>query len=273
MGIKSWWRKTRRKVERGGKKAVQSIEKTGKKATRDVDRIANQSIDEIERAAKSVGNTIEREIMSVIDDVKDLANKAKREIEGAADRAKNELENVANQSKWKLEQFANDAEKAITEKLPAEIEGIIQDCIDELARAVTKEGLTKVRDMVREADTKLTWLAENKPGLVDQINALGFSAEFGPVTLAYQNFYTRIGNVADILDTYVNHPPELRREPIIKMIEALGPDTVDLGASVQVVALVVGSKELGVGGSLDSIGLGLFMELADVILEKIGVPE
>ena len=146
-------------------------------------------------------------------------------------------------------------DSAITEKLPAEIENAFQECLNLLAKAVTKQGLTKARDMVKETETQLTRLAVSKPPLVDQISNLGFSVEIGPVTLAYGNFYTRINNVADVLDTYVNHPPELRSEPILKMILALGLDSVDLGASVQLSALVVSSKELGVGGSLDSIGL------------------
>lgn len=295
MGFRAWVKRKSRKakrdlqkagksIEKGGKQAVQEIDRGGKKAVKDVDRIADKSIDEIERAAKDVGNTIEREVMGVIDDVKNLANKAKRDIEGAANKIKNELEDVANkaekeitdaanEAKKELERIPGEVDKAITETLPAEIEKAFQDCIDSLARAVTKEGLSQIRDMVKTTDSKLTSLAASKPGLVDEINNLGFSMEIGPVTLSYSGFYDRISGVADVLDTYVNHPPALRREPILTMIAALGPDTIDLGVSIQVVALVVGSKELGIGGSMDSIGLALFTELGDIILEKLGVPE
>ena len=37
--------------------------------------------------------------------------------------------------------------------------------------------------------------------------------------------------------------------------------------------MVVGSKELGIGGGFDEIGGALVVELLDAILEAAGVPE
>lgn len=274
MGLRSWVKKKARKAKR-------TIEK---KVAKPVKKVADKSIDEIERAARNASNSVEREIMGIIDDVKrlasrakkeveDVANKAEREVADTASKAVREVQEVAEKAEREVERIPAEVEKAITEQLPKEIEKGFQTFIDELAKAVTKEGLTTLRAIVHAADRDLTKFKENKPELTDEINNLGFSMEIGPVTLAYSGFYDRIDDIAEVLDTYVNHPPELRRKPIIQMIEALGPDTVDLGASVQVVALVVGSKELGIGGSLDSVGIGLFSEIGDVILEEIGIPE
>ena len=63
-----------------------------------------------------------------------------------------------------------------------------------------------------------------------------------------------------------------RRQPVMGLVESLGPESVDLGISVNF-ALVIGSKELGVGGGLSELPMSLFLELGDAVLEELGVPE
>ena len=157
-------------------------------------------------------------------------------------------------------------------EVPDQIEEAIKDAVADLARAVTKEGLSTVKEVVDTTHSKLTELRENRPGLVDAIDGLSGYIEVGPMTLSYSGYYSRLEGVAGVLDTYINHPPEFRRGPIIEMVKALGPTSVNMGISVQVVALVVGSKELGVGGGLGDVSMDLFAELGDLILEKMGVP-
>ena len=122
---------------------------------------------------------------------------------------------------------------------------LVKDAFEALAAAVTKEGLKAVQSVVKTTHRELEKLESNKPDLVGAINNLGGQLEIGPITLSYANFYSRTELVAGVLDTYINQPPEFRRGPIIDMVRALGPDSIDMGISVQVVALVVGSKELG----------------------------
>ena len=242
-------------VKEAEKKAKQAIDKVLKPA---VKKIVDETVSE-----KGPIWKLRRETWARITKLGDnVVSKIKSAGETAEEKA------IGN-----IKKAGEEIEKDLAGKLPKEIEKAVQSAFNELRKAVTKEGLKKVREVVRVADRDLTKLANSKPGLVDQIDNLGFSLELGPVTLDYSNFYTRISNIADVLDTYVNHPPELRRDPIIKMIVALGPDSVDLGASVQVVAVVVGSKEFGVGGKLNSFGIELFAEIGDALLEKLGVPE
>ena len=250
MGLRHWF-----------KKAGKAIEKTAKDTGKAIEKTANQAVDGIDDLVKEA----EKSGMSVIDDIKNLANKAKNEVEGVAKKSIREVEGAANKAKKEVEQAGKEIEKRIPE--------LAKEAIQELAKAITKEGLKRVRDLVRMADRDLGKLAKSKPDLVGAINNLSGTVELGPLTLKYSNFYNRTGNVASVLDTYINHPPQLRRGPILKMVEALGPTFVDTGISVQVVALVVGSKELGVGGGLGRIELELFLELGDVILEKLGIPE
>ena len=187
----------------------------------------------------------------------------------AKEQAEDGVKTVGGEVEDGVRKVGREVEDGLKEKVPE----LIEDAFEELAAAVTKEGLKAVRSVVETTHTELGKLEKSKPELVGAINELGGKVEIGPITLAYANFYTRTALVAGVLDTYINHPPELRRGPIIDMVVAMGPDSVDLGISIQVVALVVGSKELGVGGGLNDVSIELFAEIGDVILEKMGVPE
>ena len=230
---------------------------------------------EIEKPFKKAGDKVDDRFQDIFDDIKNKVESAGREVESGIKKAGREIEDGANHAKNEIESTANKAKNEIESeinKIPKVIEHEFEEFVSALARAVTKEGLKKIKAIVDQSDKKIVGLGISHPNLTDEINNLGFTMEIGPVTLSYSDFYGRASNISGVLDTYINSPPALRREPIISMIQALGPTTVNLGASVQVVALVVGSKELGIGGSLDSIGLGLFVELADAILKELGVP-
>ena len=230
---------------------------------------------EIKKPFEKAGDKVDDRFQDIFDDIKSKIESAAREVEGGIKQAGREIEEGANHAKNEIESTANKAKNEIESeinKIPQKIEDEFEDFISALARAVTKEGLKKIKAIVDQADKKIVGLGISHPGLTDEINNLGFTMEIGPVTLSYSDFYGRASNISGVLDTYINSPPALRRGPIIKMIQALGPTWVNLGASIQVVALVVGSKELGVGGSLNRIGSGLFEELADAILKELGVP-
>ena len=198
-------------------------------------------------------------------DIAKAGHSAEGLVTGAAHKAQEELETAGRE--------AHDGIKAAVAAIPDHAEAAVAHAMSALAEAVTEHGLALVRGVVATTHEQLNKLAASKPGLVDAINDLGGSLEIGPITLEYTNFYTRTELVAGVLDQYINEPPELRRGPIIDMVRALGPDNINLGVSVQVVALVVGSKELGVGGGLNDISIDLFAEIGDVILEAMGVPE
>lgn len=230
---------------------------------------------EAEKAAKKA---VDKIVEPAANKAKSLVYKAKDEvkkkvIDEVEDKAKSVIKDIDKHVIEKVEDVVTDEiPKAITKELPKLMEEGFEALLEELASAVTKEGLKTVRSVVRATHSEMDKLAKNKPDLVDSINALGGYVEIGPLTLSYSGFYTRISDVSDVLDTYINKPPEFRRGPILKMVEALGPTEVDAGISIQVVALVVGSKELGIGGGINGVPLKLFTELGDVILEKMGVP-
>ena len=90
--------------------------------------------------------------------------------------------------------------------------------------------------------------------------------------MSFNGFYSRSEELLDALDRFVGQPPAFRRKPVLELVEALGPTTLDFGASIEF-ALVVGSQELGVGGKLKSVPLALGTEIADLVLKELGVPE
>ena len=90
--------------------------------------------------------------------------------------------------------------------------------------------------------------------------------------MTWNNFYSRADDIIKVLDDRLDKPPGVSRNEVLQLIEALGPTEIDLGISVNA-ALVVGSKEIGVGGGVGSIPLALFTEIADLIMDEMGLPE
>lgn len=201
--------------------------------------------------------------------IKKVLNPAINRAEGVGRSIDRKAKSAEDYAIRNIKKAGSDVEKGITEKIP----DMFEDFVQGLAKGVAKEGLKKTQAVVKVSHRELEKLEKNKPGLVDAINDLGGALEIGPMTLAYSGFYTRMEEVIGVLDHYINEPPSIRRRDIIAMIKALGPDSVDLGISIQVVAVVVGSKELGVGGGLNDISIELFAEIADAILEAAGVPD
>ena len=242
---------------------IKEAEKAAKKA---IDKVLKPAVQAAQKAADKAIWKARKAAWAAVMTAKEEATDAVRTVEKEAEDA---VKTVGREVEDGVRKVGKEVEDGLTEKVPA----LVEKAFEELAQAVTKEGLKAVQSVVKTTHTELEKLENGKPALVGAINNLGGKVEIGPITLAYANFYTRTELVAGVLDQYINHPPELRRGPIIDMVKALGPDTVDLGISVQVVALVVGSKELGVGGGLNDVSIELFAEIGDVILEKMGVPE
>ena len=283
MGLRDWVKKeskkAKRKIEGTAKKAGKAIDKTANKAAQESERIARDTAREAENLAKKLANEAREEAMSVIDDIKNLEKKAKKGLEDVANKAKNEVQSTANKAVGAVESAADKAKGEVEEQanivkremeaLPEKIEDELQDAFAAFAKSITAEGLRKVRSSLDSAHKKMTELREAKPDLVDAIDEVSFYVEFGPVKATYASFYSRSEGLSHVL----SKPPDLKRSSIVEFFRATVPTSIDFGLSVQVVALVVGSKELGIGGGMGDIPGALAVELLDVILEAAGVPE
>ena len=248
-----------------------------KKLEREIKKGINRLGDQVKGQINKLGNDVKGQVNSVGNQVKGQVNSVGNQVESGLRDVGQEMEKGLNATGETVEQnlknIGKEIEEDFTEELPELLEEELKKAIATLAEAVTKGGLKKVRSVVHTTHGKLAELEKNKPELVDEINNLGGYIEIGPVKLNYEGFYTRMEQVSGVLDTYINNPPKFRRKPLLDMILALGPTSVDMGLSIQVMALVVGSKEIGIGGGIGDIRLKLFTELGDIVLEKIGVPE
>ena len=260
------------------KKAGQVLEKAGNDVIRDIEETGKDIEQEIRRAAEQVARETEEFFTKEASElVQKIFNEAKKDIERFATRSINEakkgLESVADEARSGLEDAGKEIKDGITKDLPEMAKKVVEEAADALQKAVAREGLKLLRDGAKKTNQKLTSIADDKPELIDAINKLGYSLKLGPITLAYSGFYERSSDLAEALDDYVNNPPVFRRRPLIALVEALGPDSVDLGVDISAAFLVVQSDTLSIGGSLDSIPLELFTEIADAVLEALGIPE
>ena len=162
------------------------------------------------------------------------------------------------------------------DRVPSEIEStakkVFGEVIDNLAKALSKEGLKEFRSIIKAGKDEADRIKESRSGLVDAINQLSIFGNLGPFTLNWSGFYDRADAILTELDKRIANPPSFHRSEILEMVNALGPDTVNIGASVNF-ALVIGSRELGGGGGLGDIPLVLFVELADAMMDRLGIPE
>ena len=214
---------------------------------------------------KSLEKKIKRGIEKLGNDVKkgvtDTGNKVKREAEA-------ELRKIQSETKKATQVIEKEAKK-----LEGLAEKTIEAAIDELAKALSKEGLKKIHAGLVTAEKELSRLAEKRPDLVGEINNLGFELPIGPVTLTYSNFYDRVSSLIDAVEDLTRQTITFRQSTLINVVKVLGPDETDLGIDVQLAALVVSSKTLGIGFKLKSIGVNLFTEIAAAIMDDMGVPK
>ena len=257
--IKRASHKVKNKVKKVVNKATSETEKTFHKAEEEFKKTLKKTTNPVERLVKEAEYALEQGMnveKLIKDGLKDLKNDVIKEV----------LKDLDNK-------IIEPVEDTVTKELPAFVKKELEEIVAALSKAVTKEGLKKTKDLVNESDKFLHKLSNSKPELIHEIDQLGFEIELGPLTLAYSGFYSRTEDLSEILNDLCKKPPKFSRKEIIKAVEMLGPDSVDFGLSIQVVALVIGSKELGAGVRLNNVSLALFTEIADLILEKIGVPE
>ena len=224
----------------------------------------DKTVGKAEHEAKKGVDAIKDPIEELVEEVKHLTSRmdwAGRVITSWRDKL--QLDRVVPELTRKVDDIPNQVSKTVHDEVEKWINGV--------AKALTKEGLEKFRDALKAAKEGMDKL-EDRERLIDQINALSISFQLGPVTLDFANFYDRVDTIIETVDAHIDKPPSLRRTEILKLIETLGPTTIDLGISANF-ALGVGSKELGVGFSLGGIPLALFTEIADAILDACGVPD
>ena len=253
---KKSWKKVGKAIEDTAKDTGKVFEKAGKDVGKSFEQLAKESEEFFTKEANSV--------------VQKIFDRAKRDIERFAENAVKDTKDAFTKDLPKLAEKAFDeTREAFEEELPA----LLQKALGELEEAITREGLKKIRDGIRSTDREVEALRKRKPDLANALDIPGGSITLGPMKLKYSGFFTRTAKLADSLDHYVNDPPKFRRGPLLQLIEALGPDSVDLGIDISAALVVVQSDTLSVGFAVDELPMEVFTEIADAIMEALGVPE
>ena len=277
----------------------------------DWDKLGKQTKNEfskIERALRDVGEDVKRELRKLGADCRNGVRAMGREMEDGLKKSANEMKGGLQQAGGEIRNgvlvAGEEAKKGIysagevndyiartkrpfEEELPAltekvfketadafekELPVILEKVLSDLVSEGIKPALKAQAKVARGFANGMDHVAEKSPALVDEINKVGFDVELKvniQLNLEYQNFWTRAREVAGILDRYGNDGIVLRRRDIRGFITALGPDTISFGGGASF------SLGLDIGGvaKAKSISLALFIELADYIMEEMGVPE
>jgi len=225
------------------------------------------------------GNPIDQARKAVQDEIKKAEHEVEKEVNKIKDEALGELQQLRKDAKYEVATIGNNYKGAIHDlgeetigKIGDEAKQLIEDALTELAKAITSEGLKRFGAAAKSTKSKLDDLNRRRPDLVDAINKVEASLSLGPVKLNFENFYTRADQIAEMADMWSKRPPALKRSEIRTFVNTLLPDKISLGLSINF-ALLIGSKELGVGAALESIPGALIEELLDEILKSFNVPE
>ena len=232
---------------------------------------------------KSIENKIKKGFNSLGDSIRkgidDLGNKVKKEVEGVANKAKQDIEGAAKTVKTEVEgavkTVERESQKAVSavesevKNLPKYAERAAKAAVDALAKAVTKEGLKIVREMVK-ADAERP-RERDRAGIRTGTGQDRRQRAAWPGVPCLRRLLQSGGHAGRRAGSVGERAADLQRGPLIGLIESLGPDSVDLGIDFEF-ALVVGSDALGVGVSMSAIPLGLFTRIGDRVLKECGVP-
>ena len=278
----SFFDKIKHEAEKAGRAVKDAAEDTGKaveNTAKDAGHTAKAAGHAIEDTAKSaIGDTerlaqeAEKQGMDVGKEIAGVVNKANTEITSLKDRALKEIKDAEKKAQGNVVSTGKTVgaglEKTVTEQLPK----LLATALSDIASEAMKPGLKGAAALARNMGDEMDALAKEDPDLVKAINQCGFKIKIKAnveLILTYQNFYTRVREMAAILDRAGNEGIALRRRDLIGFVESMGPTTVAFGGGAEISL----GFDLGGSASLTAIPLKLFTRLADRGLKELGVPE
>ena len=266
------------KVKHRLEKAGHAIEETAKDTGKTIEKTAQDAGKGIEDTTKSaIGQTeklahkAQDEGMDIGNQITDLANKTKRDINALSTKAINDIKSAENTATGNVrtvgKEVSGSLEKTVTKELPK----ILATALSELASEAMKPGLKGAAKLAHQMGDEMDSLAKEDPELIKAINQCGFKLKIKAnveLILTYTSFYTRVREMAAILDRAGNEGIAFRRRDLIGFVESMGPTTVAFGGGAEISL----GFDLGGSASLTAIPLKLFTRLADRGLKELGVP-
>ena len=256
--------KFKKRMDRTG----QVLKDTAEDSAKAVERTATDAVGQTKKAAEKAKDTG----MDLGGEIQGLVNKAGKEITGLKDKAIAEIWVAQQQAQRGVvdtgKRVAGDLEHTVVERLPK----LIGTALSGLASEAMKPGLKGAAALARSMGDEMDDLKAESPELVQAINQCGFKLKIKAnveLLLVYNSFYTRVREMAAILDRAGNDGIKLRRRDLVGFVESMGPTTVALGGGAEISL----GFDLGGSASLTAIPLKLFSRLADRGLKELGVPE
>ena len=256
--------KFKKRMDRTG----QVLKDTAEDSAKAVERTATDAVGQTKKAGEKAKDTG----MDLGGEIQGLVNKAGKEITGLKDKALREIRDAQQQAQRGVvdtgKRVAGDLEHTVVERLPK----LIGTALSGLASEAMKPGLKGAAALARSMGDEMDDLKAESPELVQAINQCGFKLKIKAnveLLLVYNSFYTRVREMAAILDRAGNDGIKLRRRDLVGFVESMGPTTVALGGGAEVSL----GFDLGGSASLTAIPLKLFSRLADRGLKELGVPE
>ena len=267
--------KVKNKFDKAGKvlkdtaeDATEAVESTAKDTGKAIERTATDAVGKTQKAGEQVRGAA----MDVPGEIQGLVNKAGKEINGLKDQALREIRDAQTQAQNGVvatgKKVSGDLERGVVDQLPK----LIATALSGLASEAMKPGLKGAAVLARSMGDEMDSLKTEDPELIKAINQCGFKLKIKAnveLLLVYNSFYTRVREMAAILDRAGNDGIALRRRDLIGFVESMGPTTVALGGGAEISL----GFDLGGSASLTAIPLKLFSRLADRGLKEIGVPE
>ena len=266
------------KVKHRLEKAGHAIEETAKDTGKIIEKTATGAGSEIKKTTKGaisktevLAQKAQDEGMDIGNQITDLANKTKKDINSLSTKAINDIKSAENTATGNVrtvgKEVSGGLEKTVTKELPK----ILATALSQLASEAMKPGLKGAAKLARQMGDEMDSLAKEDPELVKAINQCGFKLKIKAnveLILTYTSFYTRVREMAAILDRAGNEGIAFRRRDLIGFVESMGPTTVAFGGGAEISL----GFDLGGSASLTAIPLKLFTRLADRGLKELGVP-
>ena len=248
--------------------AGDAVEDTAKDAGKSIEKTATGAVGQ----TKHVGNQIKDVGMDVPGEIQGLINKAGTEINGIKDQAISEIKAAQQKATSGVVDTGKKVSAGLEDTFVDELPKLIASALSDLASDAMKPGLKGAAALANSMGDEMDSLKAEDPDLVKAINQCGFKLKIKAnveLLLIYNNFYTRVREMAAILDRAGNDGIALRRRDLIGFVESMGPTTVTLGGGAEISL----GFDLGGSASLTAIPLKLFSRLADRGLKELGVPE
>ena len=234
--------------------------KAGEEIEKGVEETYNKAKAAIEEATTAVDR--------IPEDVAAEAVKARGALEGVLDDLKKDLEKAAEESKQGLITAGKETEQGIADfgqKIIDEADKIEESLEKQLSEGAVRKALTAVKKLFDWLSPKLESLEKKQPTLAGLLDGVSDSIELGPITLNYDAFFSRIVDLAATADKILGKDIVITRSFIMEMVTDLGPTSVTINAEISILETF--------GDKIPELPMALFTEIADQILDELGVPE